>query len=261
MKELEDYSMFRTISRSMVRVVVLVLLVLQASPSVTFGLPPQNSTKADGKFQHAVMRSEDASKIMSILAQLPDVGMPKELIERAEAIAVFPKVVRHTDVITHVSKGYGVISARQDKGWTMPAFYRFRGEGFGGPFSDPFAHCVILLFMNKDALNWFEKGGVPLKNEKKAVEGPVGTITDAQRKEFEKAPILAYSYFSGKLNGTAFGKSFWKSFNLNPDNNINTPMYGMKGREVLSGKQIDPARIEPGISAYSDALTKYFSRS
>ena len=82
-----------------------------------------------------------------------------------------------------------------------------------------------------------------MKNEKKAVEGPVGTITDEQRKELENAPILAYSYFNGKLNGTAFGKSFWKSFNLNPDNNINKPVYGMKGRKVLSGKQIDSTHV------------------
>jgi hypothetical protein len=42
---------------------------------------------------------------MSMLARLPDSGMPKELMDRAVAIAVFPKVVRHTDIITQVSKG------------------------------------------------------------------------------------------------------------------------------------------------------------
>ena len=247
--------------RVIVSLLVPVLLLVHASSSLTFGLPPQKSTQPGAKFRHAVTRSEDAGRIMSILAQLPDSGMPKELMDRAVAIAVFPKVVRHTDIITQVSKGYGVISARQDKEWTMPAFYRFRGEGFGGPFSDPSAHCVILLFMNKDALSWFEKGGVPLKNEKRAVEGPVGTVSEEQRKELENVPILGYSYFNGILNGTAFGKSFWKSFSLNPDNNINKPVYGMKGREVLTGKQIDPAVVLTGISAYRDALIKHYGRS
>lgn len=253
--------MSKTTFRIIVFVVIPVLLLVQASSSLTFGLHPQKSPQPAARFQHAVTRSEDAGRIMSMLAQLPDSGMPKELIDRAEAIAVFPKVVRHTDVITHVSKGYGVISARQDQGWTMPAFYRFRGEGFGGPFSDPDAKCVILLFMNKDAVSWFEKGGVPLKNEKKAVEGPVGTITVEQRKELEHVPILAYSYFNGVLNGTAFGKSFWKSFSLNPDNNINKPVYGVKGREVLTGKTMDPAGALTGISAYRDVLIKYYGRS
>ena len=246
-------------SKTTFRVIVSVIvsLLLAHTNFVAYGQHPQTSPK----FRHAVTRSEDAGRIMSILAQLPDSGMPKELIDRAEAIAVFPQVVRHTDIITQVSKGYGVISARQDKGWTMPAFYRFRGEGFGTPFADPGAYCVILLFMKKDALSWFKKGGVPLKNEKKAVEGPVGTISEEQRKELETVPILAYSYFNGRLNGTAFGKSFWKSFGLNPDNNINNPVYGMKGREVLTGKQIDPAVVLTGISAYRDALIKHYKRS
>ena len=242
-------------------VVLPVLLLVHGSSALTFGLHPQTSPKPADKFRHAVTRSEDAGRIMSILAQLPDSGMPKELMDRAEAIAVFPKVVRHTDVITQVSKGYGVISARQDKGWTMPAFYRFRGEGFAGPFADPSAHCVILLFMNKEALGWFEKGGVPLKNEKRALAGPVGTVSEAQRKELENVSILGYSYFNGLLNGTAFGKSFWKSFSLNPDNNINKPVYGMKGREVLTGKQIDPPVVLTGISAYRDVLVKHYGRS
>lgn len=251
----------KTNLRPFVSIMLPLLLLVHWSFSLALGVHAQTASQPGAKFRHAVTRSEDAGKIMSILAQLPEIGMPKELIDRAEAIAVFPKVVRHTDIVTQVSKGYGVISARQGQGWSMPAFYRFRGEGFGGPFVDPDARCVILLFMSKDALSWFEKGGLPLKNEKKAVEGPVGTITDVQRKELEGVPILAYSYFNGKLDGTAFGKSFWKSFNLNPDNNINKPVYGIKGREVLLGKQVDTAVVLPGISAYRDALTKYFSRT
>ena len=253
--------MSKTTFRIMSSVVVPMLLLIHTNSSLTFGLQSQTSPQPAAKFRHAVTRSEDASRIMSILAQLPEIGVPKELMERAEAIAVFPKVVRHTDVITEVSKGYDVISARKDEGWTIPAFYRFRGEGFSGPFADPGAHCVILLFMKKDALSWFEKGGVPLKNEKRAVEGPVGSISADRRNEVESVPILAYSYYNGILNGTTFGKSFWKSFSLNPDNNINQPVYAMKGREVLTGKQIDPAAVVTGISAYRDALTKYFARS
>lgn len=51
---------------------------------------------------------------------------------------------------------------------------------------------------------------------------------------------------------------FWKSFGLNPDNNINKPMYGMKGREVQSGKKVDPSTVPAGISAYQEALEKHY---
>jgi lipid-binding SYLF domain-containing protein len=220
------------------------------------------SQRADpGRFRHAVLRSEDAGRIIAMQALLPGMTIPKELIDKAEAVGVFPKVVRETALFTHASKGYGVISARQGTGWTMPAFYQFNGGGYGNPFAGTDAQGVILIFLTKDAVGWFEKGGVALKNEKKAVEGPVGAISDAQRKELENAHIVAYAFFNGRLSGTAFGKSFWKSFALNPDNNINNPVYGMKGREVLAGKPVDPATVVPGIASFQEALVKYFARS
>jgi lipid-binding SYLF domain-containing protein len=216
--------------------------------------------KEVNKFPHAIERSGDAGRIVSMLALLPDSGMPKELIDKAEAIGVFPKVSKETAYFSTVTQGYGVISARKENGWTMPAFYSFGGGGYGSLFAKNETNGVILLFMTKDAVVAFEKGGVPLKGEKKALAGPVGAITNEQKKDLADAHILAYSYFNGKLSGTAFGKSFWKSFGLNPDNKINTPLYGMKGREVLAGKKVDAGSLPAGIPAYQEALQKHYAR-
>jgi lipid-binding SYLF domain-containing protein len=216
--------------------------------------------KQGNKFPDAIERSGDAARIVSMLALLPDSGFPKELVDKAMAVGVFPKVTRETTGFTHLTQGYGVISARQENGWTSPAFYQFMGGGYGSPFAKEEKNGVILLFMTKDAVSWFEKGGVPLKNEKKAIPGPVGAMAEEQRQELEGAQILAYAYYNGKLNGTAFGKSFWKKFLLDPDNNINKPLYGMKGREVLAGQKIDSQTLPAGISAFQEALTKYYAK-
>ena len=216
-------------------------------------------SSAQNKFPNAIERSGDAGRIITLLTLVPDSGFPKELIEKAEAVGVFPKVETQMAVFTRVTQGYGVVSARMENGWSMPAFYQFAGKGYGNPFAKSETYGVILLFMTKDAVAAFEKGGVPLKGEKKALAGPVGTITDEQRKELENAHILAYAYFNGKLKGTAFEKSFWKSFLLNPDNNINKPLYGMKGREVLAGKKVETAALPVGIPAYQEALQKHYS--
>lgn len=229
--------------------------ILLLQPPLVFSQQPDPR-----KFQHAITRSADAGRIITLLAVVPESGFPKELVDKAEAIAVFPKVKRETAMFMQMTQGYGVISARHDRGWTLPAFYQFAGGGYGNPFADAETHGVILLFMTKDALSWFEKGDVQLTNEKKAIEGPVGTVTDAQRAELQATHIIAYAYYNGKLNGTAFGKSFWKSFALNPDNNINKPLYRMKGREVLAGNPIDPASVLAGIPAFQEALVKYYSR-
>ena len=222
-----------------------------------FVLPSVSAQKVN-KFPDAIERSGAAGRIIASVALVSELGLPKELIERAEAVGVFPKVSKETAMFTVMTQGYGVISSRQDKNWTMPAYYQFMGSGYGNPFAKDDHFSVIILFMSKDALAAFEKGGVPLKGEKKALPGPVGTISDEQRKTLADAQILAYAYFNGNLKGATFGNSFWKNFLLNPDNKINMPLYSMKGREVLAGKKVDATKLPAGILSYQEALTKYF---
>lgn len=210
-------------------------------------------------FEDAVARSQSAGRIVTTFALVPESGLPKELVDKAQAVGVFPKVKTETAMFTKTTDGYGVISARGADGWTLPAFYEFYGAGFGNPFSKDDKFGVILLFMTKDAVAGFEKGGVKLKGEMKAVGGPVGAITDEQRKEIEGAQILAYAYFNGELKSSQLGKSFWKSFYLNPDNNINKPLYGIKGSEVLAGNKPTPTTSLPaGVAAFQEALQKHY---
>ena len=208
------------------------------------------------KFAHAVERSRDAARIATLLTAIPEEGVPRELIDKSAAIGVFPKVERETLYFTHMIHGYGVISVRRPEGWTMPAFYQFMGAGYGNPFSEKDKYGVVLLFIGQDTIDSFEKGGVRLNKEKQTIAGPVGAITEAQRKELGDARVIAYAYYNGKIKGTEYNSRF----SLDPDNNINTPMYGMKGREILAGKQPDLATVPDGIAAYRDALTKQYTK-
>jgi lipid-binding SYLF domain-containing protein len=239
----------------------LLRTLLVALVTTTSLLPVRSSETAQKpkakQFNHAVVRSQDAAKIIELLNEMRDTGFPKELADKSEAVAVFPLVTKEALFFTVTTQGYGVISTRTVEGWSLPAFYRFAGGGYTGTFADEAQLAVVLLFMTKDAVSWFEKGGVPLTNAKKARAGPLGTITEEQRRELEGVQILAYAYSNGKLNGTALGNSFWQKFGLNPDNNINKPVYGMKGREVLAGKRVETASIPVGIPAFQQALEKY----
>jgi hypothetical protein len=232
-----------TIARISLLTFALVTAMLLAATS---SLVSSAAQKPDPKkFPHAVTRSADAGRILTLLAVAPDNGIPKELLDRSEAIAVFPKVVKQMAMFTQTTKGYGVISSRTEKGWTMPAFYRFGGGGYTNPFSDSESYALILLFLTKDSVKWFEKGGVALTEQRQSLIGET---------------MLAYAYYNGRLSGKGFSSSFWKVFALNPDNNINTPVYGMKGRDVLAGANLDTAKVLEGISAYQEALVKYYSR-
>ena len=244
-------------TRSLFGVALALSLLLQLTPA-SFSRTPQKPDPK--KFQHAIGRSTDAARILNLLAVAPDNGIPKEILDRAEAIGVFPKVEKDTVIFTQTTNGYGVISSRTEKGWTMPAFYRFGGGGYTNPFSSGESYALILLFLTKDSLKWFEKGGVVLADDREAIEGPVGTLSDAQRQSLIDQPMLAYAYYNGNLTGKGFSTTFWKAFALNPDNNINTPIYGVKGREVLAGANLDSTKVLQGIGVYQEALIKYYSR-
>jgi lipid-binding SYLF domain-containing protein len=165
------------------------LIVVLALTAIATTL--QTSSKVDPKkFKHAVDRSDDASRIVAALALVPDTGLPRELIDKAEAVGVFPKVKKETVMFSSVSQGYGVISSRQGSGWSLPAYYQFSGGGYGSPFAGTETFGIVMLFMTTDAVSWFEKGGVPLKNDKKAIDGPVGPISVSLRAEIVEAQIL-----------------------------------------------------------------------
>lgn len=233
--------------------ITLVAVTLILSSSVA-------RAQKSNKFEDAQQRAQDAARIITLLGILPESDLPRELVDRAQAIAVFPKVTKQTALLTSLTQGFGVISARTESGWTMPAFYRFAGGSWANPFGKSETTGLVLLFMSKDAIAWLEKGGIELKDEKRAIEGPVGALNDEQRKQLEGAHLVAYAYFNGKLSGKTFDSSFWKTFVLNPDNNINSPLYGMKGRDVLAGVKIDAKLVIPAtIPTYTEALHKYYS--
>jgi len=132
----------------------------QVTTSIIYGLsllllPLCTPSAAQNKFPDATERSGDAGRIIELLALVPDSGLPKELIEKSEAVGVFPKVEKVTAIFSQVTHGYGVISARAADGWTAPAFYQFGGGGFGNPFAKNETYGIILLFMSKDAVAAF----------------------------------------------------------------------------------------------------------
>lgn len=229
--------------------VVLIISLALLAPATSAQKP------AAEKFKHAIERSEDAARLMSLLAE-PSSGFPKELIDKAQIVAVFPHATRQEVLIRRALLGYGVISARQPNGWSLPAFYQFISapRKFSGTSDETVA--LVLLFMNKDAASWLEKDKSKFKGDHAGILGPVGALAEDQLTQMVGAQIIAYTYYNGKLNGSRIDPDFFKDFILDQDNNINLPLYGGKGHEVLTGKKIDSASIPPGVPAFQEALQK-----
>jgi lipid-binding SYLF domain-containing protein len=226
----------------------LFLTIIAVSASSSAG-----QKNSGGKFNDAIKRSKASAEIITMAAQVSPNGIPKELLDQAAAIGVFP--CKKTDLlIEHAVICPGAIVSRTQNGWSLPAFFRFFGGGFGRP--DPAlgqSNAIILLFMAKQPVDWLST----LRNAREAIAGPLGSLTEEQKSELVNARVIAYALRKDSLSGETLKSGFWKSVGVVEDNKINKPLYGMKGREVLTGREINSASLPAGISAFREALQKY----
>ena len=113
---------------------------------------------------------------------------------------------------------------------------------------------MILLFMPKPPVDWLST----LRGVRHAVAGPLGVVTEEQKAEILNAQVIAYSVRRNSLRGTKLKSDSWKGVGVAEDNKINKPLYKLKGLEILAGQKVDSASLPPGITAFQEALRKYW---
>ncbi|HVF49523.1 MAG TPA: lipid-binding SYLF domain-containing protein, partial [Pyrinomonadaceae bacterium] len=98
----------------------------------------------------AVRHSRDAARVFNEIMRVPERGIPRELLDKAEAVMVSPGVLRAAFIVGG-RKGQGVISRRTPTGWSAPAFFNVGGGSvgvqIGGEKTD-----FVLLIMNEEGL-------------------------------------------------------------------------------------------------------------
>ncbi|MGI8836548.1 MAG: lipid-binding SYLF domain-containing protein [Pyrinomonadaceae bacterium] len=111
------------------------------------GAPQVRNAK---RMNDAMRHSEEAAKVFDEIMAVPDKAIPKELLDKAEAIAVFPGVVKAAFIVGGTG-GQGVISRRVAGGWSAPAFFNLGGGSFGVQIGAEKTDYVMLI-MNDDGL-------------------------------------------------------------------------------------------------------------
>src|SRR2546426_11613541 len=107
-----------------------------------------SQTKNAKKLAEASREAQKASDVFTEIMNVPDKAIPQNLLDKAEAIAVFPGVIK-AGFIVGGRGGHGVISRRGPGGWSAPAFFNLGGGSVGlqiGASETDF----VLLFMNQD---------------------------------------------------------------------------------------------------------------
>jgi lipid-binding SYLF domain-containing protein len=211
--------------------------------------PAANATPKQQK--DASKKSEAASQVFEKVMGAPDASIPKELLDRAEAVAVFPGMLKAGFVVGGRG-GSGLISRRVTGGWSVPAFFKMGGASVGLQIGAARTD-LILLFMNDDALKGLLEDKLEMGGEASAAAGPVGRTASATTNLTLDAGILSYSRSKGLFAGLEL-----KGAVINPDNNLNEALYGLKAREILTGtNKVSMADVLPGVIVFPNTLARY----
>jgi lipid-binding SYLF domain-containing protein len=208
---------------------------------------------AQASIEDESSQSDKAAQVFREIMDTPDKGIPRDLLENAECVGVFPSVIQ-AGFIVGGRGGRGVASCRTSAGWSAPAFFTLGGGSFGlqiGAQSTDF----VMLFMNEDGLNSLLSNEFTLGGDASVAAGPVGRQAGASTDLKLTAKILSYSRSKGLFAGLEL-----KGVVIKPDTDDMRNVYGagVTAKDVLKDNKVTaPATVR----AFPVALGSYSSRN
>lgn len=179
-----------------------------------------------------VKRVNDAATVLTELSTAPDKAIPQAVLERAEAIAIFPGLKKGGFVIGG-QWGRGVISVRDASGrWSPPAFLRLAGGSFGAQIGAQEVDLVLVI-MNSRGVENLLRNEFKIGGEASATAGPVGREASASTDLQMRAEILSYSRSRGLFAGATINGA-----SVAEDRDANAAFYGqsLTSHDVVNGK-------------------------
>ena len=174
---------------------VVVALVLAALLIGAGGPHAQDNDSGEAE------RLQNATLAFDEIMEAEDSAIPESILDNVAGIAIFPGAIR-VGFIFGGLRGRGVISARTDGGWSLPAFLTLTGGSFGlqigGQASD-----IVLVIMNRRGLETLVSNQFTLGTDASVAAGPVGRDARAATDIQFRAEILSYSRARGLFAGVA----------------------------------------------------------
>lgn len=198
-------------------------------------------------------RAQKAATAFQEIMSAPDQGIPQDLLDRAECVAVFPSV-KKGGFIFGGQYGKGLISCRRSQGsWGSPAYFTIGGGSFGLQIGGQ-AVDLVLLIMNKTGVEGLLQDKFEIGAGAAVSAGPIGRNAHVATDVLLKSQILSYSRSRGLFGGLEL-----KGAVIMQDKTANKDIYEQEisAREIIvDGKVRTPTtiRIFPG------ALRKFSPR-
>jgi len=189
---------------------------------------------ATSSLQDDVGRIQQSNTVFQEVMNTPDKGIPQEVLEGAECIAIVPSQ-KNFAFIFGGTYGKGVAVCRHFQKWGAPMFIQVGGGSWGlqigGQSTD-----VIMVFRSQSGLEHLLSDKVRLGAGANAAAGPVGRHVSAATDVSMHAEILTYARSRGAFAGISLNGDI-----VQPDKTGNSAMYGPRTwQDILSGKVRSP---------------------
>jgi lipid-binding SYLF domain-containing protein len=195
-------------------------------------------------------RIKEAGVVLQEITAAPDKGVPKSVLDKAEAIAIFPGVLK-AGLLIGGHRGHGVISVRDRKAhtWSAPGFLTLTGGSIGAQIGAQ-ATDLVLIVMNQRGVNNLIANEFKIGGDASVAAGPVGRDAEASTDIQMRAEILSYSRARGLFAGVTL-----KGSAIKEDEDANQRFYGkpLRNRQIL----FEPMKSAPApVSELQDLLRK-----
>ncbi len=186
-------------------------------------------------------RVAEAAKVLDEILAARDNNIPKSVLDSARAIAVIPSTVKGAFVVGG-QRGKGVISGRNGKTWSPPAFITLTGGSIGLQIGGQ-ATDLVLVVMNDRGLTNLMQNSFKIGGDASVAAGPVGREATASTDYKFQAEILSYSRSRGLFAGVSLAGS-----TIRADRDANEKVYGVgynTRQIVVEQKGGTPKIVEP----------------
>lgn len=176
-----------------------------------------------------VTRLKRAAEVFKEIMRIPEKGIPTDLLDKAECIAIVPGLKKGgLGIGARYGKGVAMCRKR-DRNWTAPSFMTVEGGSVGLQIGFQQIDLVMLV-MNREGMEKLVGDKFTVGADASAAAGPVGRQASAETNIRLDAQILTYSRAKGLFAGVTLNGAVVKQ-----DKDDNRDFYGkeMDAREIL----------------------------
>ena len=217
---------------------------------LTLGAPAWATGQDPKQTSDEIELVQKSMAVLRDLTKVPEDGIPKELLERAEGVIVIPSLLKG-GFIVGAKHGKGVMSAknRATGEWSPPAFVKMTGGSIGWQIGMESVDLVLLV-MNRKGIEQLLQDKFTIGGDLSIAAGPVGRSGQAAANAQLNAGLLAYSRSKGLFAGATF-----EGAALHGDGDDNQAFYG---REIsLKEIVLDNApntKAPPAVATWKSTL-------